>query len=93
MRPGYHPTGFWVDEWLDMHGDRPTRLVTRVTVINDEPVETVVHEPIAGVGDDGRYHVGRLVNPRVTVRAMVLTDAAELRRMGVETLDDREDRR
>ena len=95
MNLGYRSLGFRIDgaRWVDTHGDRPMMLVTKVVMINDDPVEMEVPEPIAGVGDDGRYHVGRVVSPRMVARAMMLTEAAEMRRCGVKSMDDREERR
>lgn len=83
------------DEWvgceatratvIDAHGDRPVKLITEMVRLDDELFEVVKPVPIAGVGKDGKYHPGPLVNPAVIRRAMMLTNNAELRRMGVAT--------
>lgn len=69
---------------IDMGGERPVRLIRQVVRLNDEPVEVLVPEDVAGVGADGEYRTGAVVNPDVVRRAMRLTDLAELGRMGAQ---------
>lgn len=83
-----YSVGFQVKDaaWIDEGGERPVMLVRELVSLNDEPVEVLVPRPIAGVGSDGEYHVGVLVNPGVVRRAMWLTDRREMQRMGVRNL-------
>lgn len=71
----------------DTHGDRPVVYVAETVTVNGDTVEMHVPRPVAGVGRDGRYHCGPLIDPAVVRRAMMLTENAELRRMGVKELE------
>lgn len=75
-----------VGDLIGQEDGRPVRFVREVVFLNAKPVEVMVPRPLAGVGSDGSYHVGLLVNPEVVRRAMWLTDRLELQRMGVPHL-------
>jgi len=82
------PWGVWVDEVTDIRtpDDRPAVRITRVRPLPPLPLPPSP-APVAGVGRDGRYHPGRVVDPRVVTRAVELVEAATLRRWGARVVD------
>ncbi len=70
--------------WIDMRADpRPMAYFEVPIVVNGEAMEVEVGHPVAGVGVDGCYHTGLVLDTAVVDRAVRLTLARELRMAGV----------